>query len=167
MKVWPADTDYANDTVFKYTSTYLERFSACVTSKSRNVTSFSPSFCHILYIVDVDGTFRCTFPVHMYPDIRYMLLIFDSASRQRLPAVRYGRTYYMYCTYGREKITDVATLSFRWIIHFWYFCSIWAYKASLALYAQIKQKNQKWIIHRKLRVATSEGSVLFLIPVLT
>ena len=33
---------------------------------------------------------------------------------------------------------------------------IWAYKASLALYAQIKQKYPKWIIHGKLRVATSE-----------
>jgi hypothetical protein len=33
---------------------------------------------------------------------------------------------------------------------------IWADKASLALSAQIKQKYQKWIIHRKLRVATSE-----------
>ena len=38
----------------------------------------------------------------------------------------------MYCTYGREKTTD------------------------LALYAEIKQKYQKWIIHEKLRVATSE-----------
>ena len=33
---------------------------------------------------------------------------------------------------------------------------VWAYKARLALYAQIKQKYQKWIIHRKLTVATSE-----------
>ena len=53
-------------------------------------------------------------------------------------------------------ITDVETLSFRWTIHFWYFCLIWAYVASLALYAQIKQEYQKWIIHRKLRVPTSE-----------
>jgi hypothetical protein len=38
---------------------------------------------------------------------------------------------------------------------FWYFCLIWAYKASLALYAQIKQKYQNGNIHRKLTVLTS------------
>jgi hypothetical protein len=32
---------------------------------------------------------------------------------------------------------------------------IWAYKARLAKYAQIKQKYLKWIVHRKLRVSMS------------
>jgi hypothetical protein len=37
-----------------------------------------------------------------------------------------------------------------------YFCLIWAYKARLALYAQIKQKYQNGNIHQKLTVPTSE-----------
>ena len=32
------------------------------------------------------------------------------------------------------------------------------------LFPHMKQKYQKWIIHQKLRVPTSEGSVQFLIP---
>jgi hypothetical protein len=66
------------------------------------------------------------------------------------------RRQVQYCTSGLQEITDFATVSFRWIIHFWYFCFILAYKASLALYSKIKQKYQKWIIHWKLIVATSE-----------
>ena len=38
----------------------------------------------------------------------------------------------MDCTYGWEKITDIAIISFR-IIHFGYFCFIRGYKVSLAL----------------------------------
>ena len=57
---------------------------------------------------------------------------------------------------GLPSLSDVATVSFRSIIHFWYFCLIWGNKASLALFRQIKQKYQKWIIHRKRRVPTSE-----------
>ena len=37
-----------------------------------------------------------------------------------------------------------------------FFCLIWVNKARLALFPQIKQKYQKWIIHRKLTVPTSE-----------
>jgi hypothetical protein len=37
-----------------------------------------------------------------------------------------------------------------------FFCLIWVNKARLALFPQIKQKYQKWIIDRKLTVATSE-----------
>ena len=51
--------------------------------------------------------------------------------------------------------SDVATLSFRWLIHFWYFWFQKRYKPSLALYLIWKQKYQKWTIHRKLRVAMS------------
>ena len=47
--------------------------------------------------------------------------------------------------------SDVGALSFRCIIHFWYFCFQKGYKASLALYPFWKQKYQKWIIHRKPR----------------
>ena len=39
---------------------------------------------------------------------------------------------------GIKKSTDpldVATLSFPWILPFWYFCFLYAYKASLTLYA--------------------------------
>jgi hypothetical protein len=43
---------------------------------------------------------------------------------------------------------------------FYCFCFIWAYKVSPALYAQIKQNNQKWIFHRKLKVPTSVISSL-------
>ena len=61
-----------------------------------------------------------------------------------------------YCILGREKITDVGTLSFRWILPFWYFCLKTQYKARLALCCVCNQKYQKRIIHRKLRVPTSE-----------
>ena len=54
------------------------------------------------------------------------------------------------------SLSDVGTFSFRWIKPFWYFCLKKRYKASLALYRFCKQKYQKWIIHRKLRVPTSE-----------
>ena len=67
-------------------------------------------------------------------------------------AHRYG----VYCTFNYGKIMDIATVSFSWIIHFWFFWLISAYKASLALYAEINRENQKWIIHEKLTVATSE-----------
>jgi hypothetical protein len=55
------------------------------------------------------------------------------------------------------SLSNVATLSLRWIdlLPFRYFCFFRAYKASLALYARIKQKYQNGNIHRKLRVATS------------
>jgi len=58
--------------------------------------------------------------------------------------------------FGHGKITDIGTVSFRWILPFWYFCFISAYKASLALYAERKQKYQNGNIHRKLTVPTSE-----------
>ena len=45
----------------------------------------------------------------------------------------------VYCTYERQKITDVVTVSF-----------------SLALYDERKQKYQNGSIHRKLTVTTSE-----------
>jgi hypothetical protein len=61
-----------------------------------------------------------------------------------------------YCILGYEKITDVRTLSFRWILPFWYFCFIFEYTASLDLYVKRKQKYQNGNIHRKLRVPTSE-----------
>ena len=53
---------------------------------------------------------------------------------------------------------DVGTVSFRWILPFWYFCFLLAHtcKARLALYAKRKQKYQNGNIHRKLRVPTSE-----------
>jgi hypothetical protein len=54
------------------------------------------------------------------------------------------------------SLSDVGTLSFRWILPFWYFCFLLAYKPSLALYPVFKQKYQKGFIHRKLRVQTSE-----------
>ena len=38
----------------------------------------------------------------------------------------------------------------------WYFCFLLAYKASLALYAKIKQKYQNCNLHRKLKFPTSE-----------
>ena len=60
-----------------------------------------------------------------------------------------------YCTYDHQKITDVGTFSFRWILPFWYFCLQTQYKARLALYCVFKQKYQKGFIHRKLRVWTS------------
>ena len=41
------------------------------------------------------------------------------------------------------SLSDVWTLSFRWIIHFWYFCLQTQYKAKLALYCVFKQKYQK------------------------
>ena len=63
----------------------------------------------------------------------------------------------LYCIFGCGKITDVASLSFPWIIHFWFLCLISKYKERLALYSEIKHKNQNWIIHGKLRVATSES----------
>ena len=61
-----------------------------------------------------------------------------------------------YCILGSEKITDVKTLSFRWILPFWYFWIIFKYKASLDLYVKRKQKYQNGKFHRKLRVPTSE-----------
>ena len=45
--------------------------------------------------------------------------------------------------------------------HFWFFPALLRHKEKLALYAERERKNQKWIFHRKLRVQTSEGSVLF------
>ena len=39
----------------------------------------------------------------------------------------------LYCTYHRQKNTDIETLSFRWILPFWYFCFLLRDKASLAL----------------------------------
>jgi hypothetical protein len=62
----------------------------------------------------------------------------------------------LYCTFGCGKITDVGTFSFRRILPFWYFCLKTGYKARLALYPVCNQKYQKWIIHRKLKVPTSE-----------
>ena len=53
------------------------------------------------------------------------------------------------------SLSDVGTLSFRWILPFWYFCFLLAYKASLALYAKRKQKHQNGNIHRKLKVPMS------------
>ena len=61
-----------------------------------------------------------------------------------------------YCILGFEKITDVGTLSFRWILPFWYFWIIFTYTASLDLYVKRKQKYQNGKFHRKLRVPTSE-----------
>ena len=61
----------------------------------------------------------------------------------------------LYCTYDRQKITDVGTFSFRWILPFWYFCFLFVNKASLALFTNRKQKYQNGNIHRKLRVPTS------------
>ena len=61
-----------------------------------------------------------------------------------------------YCTLGHEKITDVGTFSFRWILPFWYFCFIFEDTASPYLYVKRKQKYQNGNIHRKLRVPTSE-----------
>jgi hypothetical protein len=54
----------------------------------------------------------------------------------------------------KYRPSDVGTLNFRWIIYFWYFCFIWENKSSLALFTRIKQKYQKWIIHRKITVET-------------
>ena len=53
------------------------------------------------------------------------------------------------------SLSDVRTLSFRWIKPFWYFCLQTKYKTRLALYCVFKQKYQKGFIHRKLRVRTS------------
>ena len=61
-----------------------------------------------------------------------------------------------YCILSYEKITDVGTLSFRWILPFWYFWIIFKYTASLYLYVKRKQKYQNGKFHRKLRVPTSE-----------
>ena len=61
------------------------------------------------------------------------------------------------------KILEIWTLSVRWTIHFWYFCFQIHYRARIALYCIWKQKYQKWIVHRKLRVPTSEASLLFAI----
>jgi hypothetical protein len=61
-----------------------------------------------------------------------------------------------YCILGYEEITDIGTLSFRWILPFWYFCYIFAYKANLDLYAKIKQKYQNGNIQWEPRVPTSE-----------
>jgi hypothetical protein len=53
------------------------------------------------------------------------------------------------------SLSDVQSFSFRWIIHFWYFCLQKLYKASLALCRFFMQKYQKGFIHRKLRLRTS------------
>ena len=54
------------------------------------------------------------------------------------------------------SLSDVGTVSFRWILPFWYFCCLLADKARLALSATRKQKYQNGNIHRKLKVPTSE-----------
>ena len=62
----------------------------------------------------------------------------------------------LYCTYHRQKNTDIETLSFRWILPFWYFCFLLGNVEGLALFPKRKQKYQNGNIHRKLRVPTSE-----------
>ena len=52
-------------------------------------------------------------------------------------------------------LSDVGTLSFRWILPFWYFCLRKCDKASLALSHLRKRNYQNGSIHRKLRVPTS------------
>ena len=80
---------------------------------------------------------------------------------RRLP--RYG-WFWISILYSLE-ITKVITIIFRWIKPFWYFCCQKQCKASLALYRFWKQKYQKGFIHWKIRVRTSERSVLFLRPI--
>ena len=53
------------------------------------------------------------------------------------------------------SLSDVGTLSFRWIFPFWYFCFLLEDKARLALSSKRKQKYQNGNIHRNLRVPTS------------
>ena len=62
----------------------------------------------------------------------------------------------LYCILGYKKITEVVTVSFRWIIHFWYVCLILGDKARLSLSSKRKQKYQNGNIHRKPKVPTSE-----------
>jgi hypothetical protein len=76
----------------------------------------------------------------------------------RPPSLAIGRYY----TCGWHKIMEVVTVSFLWILPFWYFCSILAYKVRLALYAKVKHKYQNGNINKKLTVLTSHGSILFL-----
>ena len=61
----------------------------------------------------------------------------------------------LYCTCGRHKIVDVGTVSFRWIMSFWYFCFLLGGKARLALLLKRKQAYQKYIIYRKIDVSNS------------
>ena len=62
----------------------------------------------------------------------------------------------MYCIFGCEEIMDVRTVSFRWILPFWYFCFLLGNKTRLALFPKRKQKCQNGSIHRNLTVPTSE-----------
>ena len=41
----------------------------------------------------------------------------------------------VYCTYDRQKITEVGTFSFRWIMPFWYSCFLLEDKTSLSQYS--------------------------------
>ncbi len=50
---------------------------------------------------------------------------------------------YWYCTFDCSKIVDVGTLSFRWILPFWYFCFLLEDKASLALSSKTSEREGK------------------------
>jgi len=68
-------------------------------------------------------------------------------------AARFNLSIYCCVLYlCRDKIVEIGTLSFRWIIHFWYFCFRIPYKSTRSAFES-----------RKLRVPTSEGSVLLYI----
>jgi hypothetical protein len=73
----------------------------------------------------------------------------DRQQPRRLPAASTVRMS------GRKSRT-LELLAFDEKSTFDCFCFIWAYKAGLALYAQMKQNNQKWIFHRKLKIPTSD-----------
>jgi hypothetical protein len=73
------------------------------------------------------------------------------------PRTDWIRSGLLYCVLGREEITSTETVSFRWILPFWYLWLLLAHKASLVLWAKRKQKYQNGNIRRKLTaVPTSE-----------
>jgi hypothetical protein len=64
--------------------------------------------------------------------------LFCSLMRERARGLRRhtsiaALSYDTYCVLGYQEIMDDGTFSFRWKIHFLFFCCLIAYKDSLAL----------------------------------
>ena len=78
------------------------------------------------------GSFLCCFSLRMSEAVEHIGEYYNEARSAIYPQFR--------CY---TDPSDVGTFSFRSKFTFNFFCFIWAYKASLALYAQIKQKQSK------------------------
>ena len=59
------------------------------------------------------------------------------------------------CIARSTSSLDVGTVSFRWILPFWYFCFLLGNNVRLALSPKRKQNYQKCDIHGKLTIPTS------------